>query len=101
LQVPALLLEAPHTGGQFDMDKLHQLKETVDAIGKDSSKFFEKGNKAAGTRARKNLQELKKLAQELRVAIQDTKAGMVSSGAGEHASGGDDDHGVGLNAYDD
>jgi hypothetical protein len=81
------------------MDKLAQLKETVDAIGKDSSKFFEKGNKAAGTRARKNLQELKKLAQELRVAIQDTKAGMVSgSGGGDHVP--DDDH-VGLNAYDE
>lgn len=48
----------------------------MDAVSKDSTKFFEKGNKAAGTRARKNLQELKKLAQELRVAIQDTKATM-------------------------
>lgn len=51
----------------------------MDAVSKDSTKFFEKGNKAAGTRARKNLQELKKLAQELRVAIQDTKANMTTS----------------------
>lgn len=59
------------------MDKLANLKETMEAISRDSTKFFEKGNKAAGTRARKNLQELKKLAQELRVAIQDTKANMA------------------------
>lgn len=76
------------------MDKLTQLKDTVDAIGKDSSKFFDKGNKAAGTRARKNLQELKKLAQELRVAIQDTKAGMVASGAGGDGVPVQDDMGL-------
>ena len=36
-------------------------------------KFYEKGNKAAGTRARKTLQDLKKLAQEVRLEIQDWK----------------------------
>lgn len=61
------------------MDKLQNLKEVMEAVSKDSSKFFEKGNKAAGTRARKNLQELKKLAQELRVAIQDAKATMSNA----------------------
>lgn len=61
------------------MDKLQHLKEVMDAVSKDSTKFFEKGNKAAGTRARKNLQELKKLAQELRVAIQDAKANMTTT----------------------
>lgn len=82
------------------MEKLAQLKETVDTIGKDSSKFFEKGNKAAGTRARKNLQELKKLAQELRVAIQDAKAGMAAGGAGgDGMAGGGHDDDVGLNAH--
>lgn len=65
------------------MDKLDQLKEVMDSVSKDSQKFFEKGNKAAGTRARKNLQELKKLAQELRVAIQDTKATMGNPPAAE------------------
>lgn len=63
------------------MDKLQHLKDVMDAVSKDSTKFFEKGNKAAGTRARKNLQELKKLAQELRVAIQDTKANMTTTSA--------------------
>ena len=34
---------------------------------------FERGNKAAGTRSRKCLQEIKKIAQELRTQIQETK----------------------------
>ena len=34
---------------------------------------FERGNKSAGTRARKSLQNIKKIAQDLRVAIQDSK----------------------------
>ncbi len=34
---------------------------------------FQRGNKSAGTRARKSLQTIKKLAQDLRIAIQDTK----------------------------
>lgn len=64
------------------MEKLTALRETVDTVGDESGKFFTKNNKAAGTRARKSLQELKKLAQELRVAIQDQKAGMTAAGAG-------------------
>ena len=44
----------------------HELEE-------DMEKFYEKGNKAAGTRARKQLQNLKKLAQEIRLEIQDKK----------------------------
>jgi hypothetical protein len=35
---------------------------------------FERGNKAAGTRARKSLQNIKKLAQDLRSEIQAKKA---------------------------
>jgi hypothetical protein len=34
---------------------------------------FERGNKSAGTRARKHLQEVKKIAQEIRVEIQNKK----------------------------
>jgi hypothetical protein len=34
---------------------------------------FTRGNKSAGTRARKSLQNIKKLAQELRVQIQNEK----------------------------
>ena len=39
----------------------------------DLKKFYGKGNKAAGTRARKGLQRLKKLAQEIRMEIQEIK----------------------------
>lgn len=34
---------------------------------------FERGNKSAGTRARKSLQTIKKLAQNLRIKIQESK----------------------------
>ncbi|KAA8499739.1 hypothetical protein FVE85_7324 [Porphyridium purpureum] len=56
------------------MQKLVELKSCVETIENDTTKFYSNGNKAAGTRARKHLQELKQLAQELRVAIQETKA---------------------------
>ena len=39
----------------------------------ESQKFTEKGNKAAGTRARKALAEFTKIAKERRKEIQDTK----------------------------
>lgn len=55
------------------MEKFNELARCVEYIEKDASKFFVNGNKAAGTRARKHLQELKSLAQELRVLIQDVK----------------------------
>jgi hypothetical protein len=45
------------------------LEETRD----DHDKFFERGNNAAGTRVRKNMQDLKTLAQELRVEVQENK----------------------------
>ena len=34
---------------------------------------FDRGNKSAGTRARKHLQNVKKLAQDLRIEIQNKK----------------------------
>lgn len=39
----------------------------------DFEKFFVKGNKAAGARIRKVMQEIKKLAQEVRVDVQSYK----------------------------
>lgn len=39
----------------------------------ENAKFEEKGNKAAGTRARKALAEISKLIKERRKEIQDTK----------------------------
>lgn len=42
---------------------------------KDNYEKHLKGNKAAGTRARKNLQEIKKAAQEVRVEIVNSRNG--------------------------
>lgn len=55
------------------MEKYKQLKSLVVNMEDDFSKFYEKGNKAAGTRARKAMQEVKVLAQDIRKEIQDQK----------------------------
>lgn len=50
------------------METLEQIKELTEFISVDVTKFF-KGNKSAGTRARKTAQELKALLQKLRGEI--------------------------------
>jgi len=41
----------------------------------DFNKFYNKGNKAAGTRVRKAMQDLKRTAQDIRVEVQSMKNG--------------------------
>ena len=48
------------------------LLDEVEVLKQEYEKF-ERGNKSAGTRARKSLQTIKKLAQDMRVEIQDAK----------------------------
>jgi hypothetical protein len=55
------------------MEKFNQLKSLVESMNEDYTKFAEKGNSAAGTRVRKTLQDVKKLAQEIRVEISEKK----------------------------
>jgi predicted nucleic acid-binding Zn-ribbon protein len=55
------------------MQKFDELKAAVAAIEADLAKFEEKGNKAAGGRVRKAMQEIKALAQEVRVTVQEAK----------------------------
>ncbi|HRR08566.1 MAG TPA: histone H1 [Rhodothermales bacterium] len=55
------------------MSKFDELKGMVDALEKDFNAFYEKGNKAAGTRIRKAMQDLKDKAQEIRTEIQNIK----------------------------
>lgn len=55
------------------MSRKEQLNTLIEELEPDMDKFYEKGNKAAGTRARKKLQEIKKLSQEIRLEIQDFK----------------------------
>ena len=53
---------------QFD-----KLEELVATARDEGEKFYDKGNAAAGTRARKALQEIRVLVQEIRVNIQNQK----------------------------
>lgn len=46
----------------------------VAAMEGDFLKFYEKGNKAAGTRIRKGMQDLKNMAQDIRKDVLDKKA---------------------------
>ncbi len=55
------------------MSRYDELTAAVQALEADLQKFYDKGNKAAGTRVRKGLQGLKTLAQDIRVEIQDKK----------------------------
>jgi hypothetical protein len=48
------------------MEKFNQLKELLATIEADADKFYNKGSKAAGTRVRGGMQEIKALAQEIR-----------------------------------
>lgn len=50
------------------MDEFNKLKELVEGCADDLEKA-EKGNKSAGTRIRKAMQDIKKQAQEVRQAI--------------------------------
>ncbi len=55
------------------MSKFSQLKHFVDELESDFEKFYGKENKAAGTRVRKAMQDLKKMAQDIRVDVQEKK----------------------------
>ena len=54
------------------MDTLEQIKSLTEELSVDATKFF-KGNKSAGTRARRSAQELKALLQTLRNEILDER----------------------------
>jgi hypothetical protein len=55
------------------MQKFEELEQLVTNTQEDARKFYQDGNKAAGTRVRKAMQELKNLAQEIRLDIQQRK----------------------------
>lgn len=56
----------------YMMETLEQIKTLTEELSVDATKFF-KGNKSAGTRARKSAQELKALLQTLRNEILDER----------------------------
>ncbi len=55
------------------MNQFKQVSNLVTALEDDFTKFYKNGNKAAGTRVRKGMQELKNLAQSIRQEVQDMK----------------------------
>ncbi|MFZ0455545.1 MAG: histone H1 [Ignavibacteriaceae bacterium] len=56
------------------MNRYEDLLQAVRDLQTDFEKFFEKGQAAAGTRVRKGLSDLRKLAQDVRKEIQDVKS---------------------------
>ncbi len=55
------------------MDKFNKLKDLLSSLEEDAVKFYEKGNKAAGTRVRNGMQSIKMMAQDIRKEVQDMK----------------------------
>ena len=55
------------------MGRYSELSDLVTSLEGDFNKFYNKGNKAAGTRVRKGMQDLKKIAQDVRVEVQGMK----------------------------
>lgn len=53
--------------------RFEEIRDHINALESDFAKFYEKGNKAAGTRVRKGMQDLKTLAQDIRKEITDMK----------------------------
>ena len=56
------------------MSRFSELQELLNSFEKDFIRFYEKGNRSAGTRVRKAMNELKKKAQEIRKEIQEIKS---------------------------
>jgi hypothetical protein len=56
------------------MNRYQDLVNAVKELEVDFQKFYERGQAAAGTRVRKGLSDLRKLAQEVRKDIQNVKA---------------------------
>ncbi len=54
-------------------DKYNALINHLNSLSSDVEKFYVKGQSAAGTRVRKGLSELKKMAQEMRDEVQQIK----------------------------
>ncbi len=54
-------------------DRYQQLQQMVAAMASDFEKFYKENNKAAGTRVRLAMQELKNFAQTVRTEVQSIK----------------------------
>ena len=55
------------------MEKFTKVKEILASVEADAEKFYNANNRAAGTRVRKAMQDLKTLAQEIRAEVTEKK----------------------------
>ena len=55
------------------MNKFNEVKSLLEGAEKDAEAFYAKGNKAAGTRLRGAMQQLKVLASDIRKEVTDKK----------------------------
>ena len=55
------------------MEKFNELRTILDSMNSDLEKFYEKGQSAAGTRLRKELNNMRKVAADIRKEIQEIK----------------------------
>jgi len=56
------------------MSRFKELQDMLVEYEKDFEKFYDKGNKSAGTRIRKAMNELKRKAQDIRKEVQEMKS---------------------------
>lgn len=56
------------------MEKIAELKALVETAEKEGAAFYEKNNKAAGTRMRNALQQIKAVATDLRKDVTEKKS---------------------------
>ncbi len=63
----------PQESQQAGVSRYEELKRMVAAMEADFVAFYGKGNKAAGTRVRAAMQELKTFAQTVRTEVQSIK----------------------------
>ncbi len=66
------------------MSRFTELRDLLGTFEKDFIKFYEKGNKSAGTRVRKHMNELKRKAQDIRKEIQEIKSQNKDGGSGDN-----------------
>ncbi len=55
------------------MSRFDEVKNLISGLEEDFKKFYENGNKAAGTRVRNGMNEVKKIAQDVRKEVTDKK----------------------------
>jgi len=67
-----------------------ELQALVAGMASDFEKFYKDGNKAAGTRVRNAMQELKAFAQQVRVEVQQIKNSGGKAGEAGAAGGGEE-----------